>query len=123
MKLISFLFTFAAALGFASAAGAGKKATLSEALRGSMKDRAEQRTLPPRTIHRIIDRAATRGVLPRWGVADLVKSYVGGFDCGNKIPNTHAKVASMDTTCFEWGACPDPTDAAAMNRLVVSVLI
>ena len=47
MKLISFLFTFAAALGFASAAGAGKKATLSEALRGSMEDRAEQTMGPP----------------------------------------------------------------------------
>ena len=92
MKLISFLFTFAAALGFASA--------LSEALRGSMEDRAEQRT-----FHVLHDKNPTAA------------------QCDEIIPKTEYDLARMNTDCFKWDKCPNPDHTEDMKRLVVSVLI
>ena len=111
MKLISFLFTFAAALGFASA--------LSEALRGSMEDRAEQRTF--RVLRDKIQKAANNGILLQDGAADHTKP-LGGGDCDEKIPKEKAQLKSIAGECFEWGTCPDD-DAEALKKLVVSVLI
>ena len=51
MKLIMFVFTFAAALGCAFAAGAGKRATLSEALRGRMVAHAAARVRTKSSHH------------------------------------------------------------------------